>query len=66
VRGYLFPLSVQTFAAANGNGNGAMHVYGTIPVAGSNIESFSLYGKWSAQASLGNGNPCSASFTMKP
>jgi hypothetical protein len=34
-------------------------------VAGSTIESFSLYGKWSAQASLGNGNPCSASFTVK-
>jgi hypothetical protein len=66
VHGYLFPLNVQTFAAASGNGNGALHVSGTIPVAGSTIESFSLYGKWSAQASLGNGNPCSTSFTMKP
>src|SRR5690242_1451992 len=65
VRGYPLPLNVQTFAKVNGNGNGAMHVDGTIPVAGSTIESFSLYGKWSAQASLGNGNPCSASFTVK-
>lgn len=65
MRGYPLPVNVQTFAKINGNGNGAMHVQGTIPVAGSNIESFSLYGKWSAQASLGNGNSCSATFTVK-
>ncbi len=65
VRGYPFPLPVQQFAAANGNGKGAQHVAGTIPLAGGLIENYSMYGEWSAQASLGSGNPCSASFTVK-
>lgn len=66
IHGYSFPLAVQQFASSNGNGKGALHVNGTIPLGGSLIESYSLYGKWSAEAQLGAGAACSASFTIQP
>ena len=66
VHGYSLPLKVQQFASTKSNGQGAQHVFGTIPLAGSYIESFSLYGKWDAQAQLGSGAPCSTSFTVSP
>jgi hypothetical protein len=66
LHGYPFPVNVQNFASTKVNGQGALHVQGSIPLAGSNIESSSLYGRWSAEASLGSGTPCSANFNVKP
>jgi hypothetical protein len=66
VHGYPLPVPVHAFASTNFRGKGAQHVFGTIPLAGSLIESFSLYGRWTAEAQLGTGAPCSASFTIVP
>ena len=66
IHGYPFPVPVKSFASTTFHGKGAQHVYGTIPLAGSLIESLSLYGNWTAKAQLGSGNPCSTSFTVGP
>src|SRR5260221_8938068 len=66
IHGYAFPLPVQQFASSNSNGKGALHVAGSIPLAGSTIANYSLFGKWTAEAQLGTGSPCSASFTVTP
>ena len=64
IPGYPFPVKVQHFANTKIGGQGAQHVFGTIPLAGTYVEQFSLYGSWTAEAALGSGNPCSTSFTV--
>jgi hypothetical protein len=64
--GYPFPLEVQQPKSVTLNGLSAQSIEARLPVGGTAIMDSGLYGTWTVEGFVGNGRPCSATFTLQP
>lgn len=66
MRGYPFPVKVEAAGSVVYRGARAKGVRARLPVAGTSIVTSSLYGVWQVTAAYGNGEPCTAKFSIQP